>query len=418
MTPEDALHFRALGEFRAGRNAEAIALFRELSRLQPNSAEVWHNFGVALKTAGMTDEAIAAFRRVIELNPGIPETHSGLAILLAEKRLSDEARRHYRRAIELNPDMAIAHWNYALELLVSGDLEQGWPEFEWRLEMAPQRLKRDFSQPRWTGQNPRGKTILLHAEGGFGDTLQFIRYAPMVADRGATVILECQPELLELLKRVCGISSVFARGQSLPPFDWQIPLQSLPGVFGTKLETIPAAVPYISAPKELIANGAIRLPDHGSIKVGLAWAGSGAGVGKGDQRSRSLAVFAPLSSIPGIEFYGLQTGPEADDPAPPGMRLVKLGGEFGDFADSAAVIANLDLVISVDTSIAHLAGALARPVWTLIPASPDFRWLRDRPDSPWYPTMRLFRRQHGEQWINVVERMAAVLGQWIASKKK
>lgn len=418
MTPEDALHLRAIAASREGRNQEAVNLFRELARMQPNSAEVWHNFGVALKNAGLAGDAITAYSRSLELNSQIAETHTHLGIALAEKGRFDEARQCYRRALELKPDFARAHWNYALELLVSGDLEQGWPEFEWRLEMAADRLKRNFPQPRWKGEDPRGKTILLHAEGGFGDALQFVRYAPMVADRGARVLLECPAELLPLLRRVRGISASFARGESPPAFDWQIPLQSLPGVFGTNLQNIPAMVPYISAPQESISRWSQRLVADSSLKVGLVWAGSGTGGDARDLRSRSLELFAPFSSVRGVAFHGLQKGPDADQPGPAGLRLERLGAELLDFADTAAAVLNLDLVISVDSSVAHLAGALGQPVWTLIPSIPDFRWLRERRDSPWYPTMRLFRQGAGEGWHSIVERMADELALWAERNKK
>jgi hypothetical protein len=286
-----------------------------------------------------------------------------------------------------------------------GEFEEGWKEFEWRLRVPQMRLARDFPQPRWTGREARGKTILLFAEGGFGDALHFIRYAPLVAARGATVLLECQAELLPLLSRVRGISAVFARGERLPAFDWQTPLQSLPLAFGTTLKTIPAEVPYLSAPPQRIAQWAKRLAGDPSFKVGLAWAGSA----EHDARSCSLATFAPLAAIPDVTFYGLQKGPQANQPVPPGLRLIQMGDELGDFADTAALVSNLDLVISVDTSVVHLAGGMGRPVWTLIPCDSDFRWLRNRTDSPWYPTMRLFRQPAGGPWGPAVESIAAAL---------
>jgi hypothetical protein len=330
-----------------------------------------------------------------------------LAYALNESRRFDEAIACYRQTISLKPEFARAHWNYALLLLSLGEFQEGWKEFEWRLRLPDMRLARDFPQPRWTGQDPRGKTILLFTEGGFGDAMHFIRYAPLVAARGATVLLECQAELLPLLSRVRGVSAVFARGERLPAFDWQTPLQSLPLAFGTTMNTIPADVPYLSAPPQRIAQWATRLAGDPSFKVGLAWAGSA----EHDVRSCPLATFAPLAAIPDVTFYGLQKGPQANQPVPPGLRLIQMGHELHDFADTAALVSNLDLVISVDTSVVHLAGGLGRPVWTLISGRPELRWLRDRTDSPWYPTMRLFRQPSRGDWDGVIRRVAAELAQ-------
>jgi hypothetical protein len=208
---------------------------------------------------------------------------------------------------------------------------------------------------------------------------------------------------------VHGISAVFARGERLPAFDWQTPLQSLPLAFGTTMKTIPADVPYLSAPPDRIAQWAKKLAGDSSFKIGLAWAGS---AGR-DERSCPLATFAPLAAIPGVTFYGLQKGPQANQPVPPELRLIQMGDELGDFADTAALMSNLDLVISVDTSVVHLAGGLGRPVWTLISGKPEFRWLRDRTDSLWYPTMRLFRQTSRGDWGGVIAQVADALSHWI-----
>jgi hypothetical protein len=226
------------------------------------------------------------------------------------------------------------------------------------------------------------------------------------------VLLECQAELAPLLSRVKGISAVFVRGERLPAFDWQTPLQSLPLAFGTTLKTIPAEVPYLSAPPQRIEQWAKRLAGDSSFKVGLAWAGSA----RRDERSCPLATFAPLAAVPGVTFYGLQKGPEANQPVPPGLRLIQMGDELADFADTAALVSNLDLVISVDTSVVHLAGGLGRMVWTLIPRNPGYQWLRDRTDSPWYPTMRLFRQAPFGDWPTVISRIAEALAAFSAEE--
>jgi Flp pilus assembly protein TadD len=389
---------------------EAIAACRQAVALRPNYAEAHSNLGNALGEMGLLDEAIASIRRAIGLKPDYADAHNNLGNALQQIGRLDEAIAAYRQAIELKSDFVLAHFNYALLLLMQGEFEEGWKEFEWRLRM-PQwmRLGRDFSQARWTGQEARGKTILLISDAAFGDAIHFIRYAPLLAARGATVLLECQAELAPLLNRVRGISAVFARGERLPTFDWQTPLQSLPLAFGTTMKTIPADVPYLSAPPQRIEQWTKKLAGDSSFKVGLAWAGSAAW----DERSCPLATFAPLAAVPGVTFYGLQKGPEANQPVPPGLRLIQMGHELGDFADTAALVSNLDLVISVDTSVAHLAGGLGRPVWTLIPFNPGFQWLCGRTDSPWYPTMRLFRQTSRGDWVSVVTRVADALSHWI-----
>jgi Flp pilus assembly protein TadD len=388
-----------------GQLDQAIAAFRQAIALKPDMPEAHGNLGVALRKTGRLDEAIAAFRQAIALRPNHAQTHYNLAAALKDLGELDGAAAASRRAIELKADFAMAHLNYAFVLLMRGEYEEGWKEFEWRMRVPQVRQARDLPQPRWTGQNPAGKTILIFTEGGFGDSLQFIRYAPLVAARGATVLLECQAELAPLLKRVRGISAVFVRDQPLPAFDWQTPLQSLPLTFGTTVETIPADVPYLSAPPERIERWAKRLAGDSSLKVGLAWAGSTV---RGS-RSCPLATLAPLAAIEGVAFYGLQKRPAADQPVPQGLRLTRLGHELGDFADTAAVVSNLDLVISVDTSVAHLAGGMGKPVWTLIPFVCDFPWLRDRLHSPWYPTMRFFRQSSRGDWNGVITRVAEAL---------
>jgi tetratricopeptide (TPR) repeat protein len=388
-----------------GEVEEAIAAYRQAIALNRNFPEAHSNLGNALREKGQLEDAVVAIRQAIALRPDFAEGHSNLAVALIDVGQLEEAIAACRRAIELKSDFAPTHWNYALLLLMMGEFEEGWKEFEWRLRVPQMRLARDFPQPRWTGQEARGKTILLFAEGGFGDALHFIRYAPLVAERGATVLLECQAELVPLLNRVRGISAVFARGECLPAFDWQTPLPSLPLAFGTTMKTIPADVPYLSAPPDRIEQWAKRLAGDSSLKVGLAWAGSA----EHDARSCPLAALAPLAAIPDVTFYGLQKGPQANQTVPAGMRLIQMGDELHDFADTAGLVSNLDLVISVDTSVVHLAGGMGRPVWTLLSERTELRWLRDRTDSPWYPTMRLFRQSARGDWDSVITRVAEAL---------
>ncbi len=305
------------------------------------------------------------------------------------------------------PDDPDYHWNLAINLLSRGDFREGWDEFEWRLRSPERKLNRGFSQPQWNGSDLTGKTILLHSEGGFGDAIQFIRYAAHVAQRGGQILLDCQGELVRLFAQLGGISRIFRRFDVLPHFDFQIPLQSLPRVFQTTQTNIPAMVPYLTAPQPSVRIWKERLASEPGRKVGVVWAGSNT---SGGRRSNSLEVFAPLAEAREVRFYSLQKGPESKQPAPDNLCIVDYTDQLNDFADLAGFIDNLDLVISVDTSVAHLAGAMAKPVWTLVGFVPDFRWLRDRWDSPWYPTMRLFRQEKGEKWNAVVARIANELG--------
>jgi tetratricopeptide (TPR) repeat protein len=401
-----------------GEPDQAIAALRTAVMVDPASNDAQFSLANALLERGRLNEAIAAYNRSIALNPNDAPSFANLGV--AAQRLGDHglALDSFRRAVQLKPTDPSLHWNLAWALLSGGDFEQGWKEFEWRLRMPKLRLHREFAQPRWDGQDIARKAILLFTEGGFGDAIHFIRYAPMVAARGATVLLECQPELVWLMRSVPGIASVIARGESLPPFDYQAPLQSLPLAFGTTMQDIPAAVPYLAPPPDAVATWRERLAGDRSFKVGLCWSGSAV---PHDNRSRSLSIFAPLAGSPNVTFYSLQKGAEANDPAPPGLALVRAIDHCADFADSAALICNLDLIISVDTSVAHLAGALARPVWILIPLVPDFRWLVDREDNPWYPSMRLFRQNAPNDWthpiLRIVERFRARLREQLTTTK-
>jgi tetratricopeptide (TPR) repeat protein len=389
-----------------GRLAEAEALYRKILSIEPQNARALQFMGILLYQGGNSAAGIELVRRAIGISPLSADFHSNLGVILTECGQLEEATPCYERAIGLAPGDPEIHWNLATNLLTSGDFRRGWEEFEWRLRSPGRKLNRGFQQPQWNGSNLTGKTILLHTEGGFGDALQFIRYVPMVAERGGGIILECQPELVRLFTQLPGISEIIPRLNVLPQFDFQIPLQSLPRVFGTTLENIPASIPYLKGPPQSAEHWKERLASEPGRKVGLVWAGSNT---SGGRRSRSLEIFAPLADIPGVRFYSLQKGSEGGQPVPSRLSLTDYTNSFNDFADMAGFIENLDLVISVDTSIAHLAGAMGKPVWTLISFVGEFRWLRDRLDSPWYPTMRLFRQGKDESWIAVVARIAQEL---------
>jgi hypothetical protein len=295
------------------------------------------------------------------------------------------------------------HLAVAQHLLARGRFPEGWKEFEWRWKAGEVSLT-PFAQPPWDGSPLEGRRILLWAEQGLGDSIQFIRYAPLVKRGGGTVLVECQPRLASLLASAPGVDQVVAFGGALPEFDVHLPLQSLPRALGTTLETIPAEVPYLSVAPALIERWRARMGHAGTFRVGLAWAGNPS---QANDRNRSMPGehFAALAEIPGCALYSLQAGPRAGELS----GVTSLGPEFREVADTAAAILNLELVISVDTMVAHLAGALDVPVWTLLSAAADYRWLLEREDSPWYPGMRLFRQARLGDWKELVERVAEAL---------
>lgn len=389
---------------------EANIYYQKALFLNPESAEVYCNLGNIYKHKGQIDEAIIHYEKAIQINPGLPESYYNLGEIASDKRQIGDAVTYYQKAIQLNPDYAEAHFALAREFLVSGKFKEGWKEYEWRWKLEGV-SQPDFLQPLWDGSDINGLTVFLHAEQGFGDTIQFIRYAPLIAQRGAKVIVACQPSLTSLLKNVHGISQIIAYGEELPHFDFRCPLLSLPMIFDTSLESIPSSVAYISAdPMSLLKWQAKVQYDDSRFKVGLVWSGSPANI-QGRYRSCSLDTFAPITEIENVSFYSLQKGPASvlTESLPNGIRLIDYTDSIEDFSDTAALIANLDLIISIDTAVAHLAGAMGKPVWTLIPWKPDWRWMLDREYSPWYPTMRLFRQPSPGDWTSVIKKVSQEL---------
>ena len=395
-----------------GQFDEAIAACRAAVALNPAMPEFHSNLGEALQAGGRLDEAIAACRAAIALKPNFPEAYTNLGSALQKKRELDEATAAYRQAIALNPGHCEAHYNLGLVLLTRGNLSQGWDEYEWRWKAKGFTTPlRHFAQPLWDGRRLDGATLLLHAEQGFGDALQFIRYLPLAGERVAGIVIECQASLQRLFQTNAGGCSVVVRGESLPAFDAHCPLLSLPRAFRTTLDNIPGHVPYIYADVALAGQWRERLgADLTSLKVGLVWSGSKSNK-KGRNRSLSLSALAPLGRIRQVGLYSLQKGERPDQAVntPTELKLIDWTNDLGDFADTAALIANLDLVISVDTAVAHLAGAMGKPVWVMLPYASDWRWLLDHDDSPWYPTMRLFRQPSIGDWDSVVRRVADAL---------
>jgi Flp pilus assembly protein TadD len=395
-----------------GELEEAIFYLRKAASLSPNDPEVHNNLGIALAEQGQHEQAIDCHRQSLVLKADNPAAHNNLGIALEETGQHDEALACYRRALELQPDWAEVHTNLAQALLMQGEWMEGWKEERWRWRLDdPKSRPRSFPQPLWDGGDVHGNRILLHAEQGFGDTIQFARYAPLVVARGGRVIVECHLELHRLLQTLDGIDQLVARGQPLPPFDLHSPLMSLPLIFETTLQSIPSQAPYLHADPQASEEWRRKLSDDpAALKVGLAWAGNPRQ--KADRkRSMPLSAFAPLAQVNGVSFYSLQKGEAAAQAknTPPGLKLIDWTEQLSDFADTAAFISQLDLVISVCTSVAHLAGAMGKPVWTLLASAADWRWLLGRDDSPWYPTMRLFRQSARGDWTGAMLRVIQAL---------
>jgi len=359
---------------------------------------------------------MADYDRALALRPDYAEAHTNRGVTLHVLKRFDEALQCYAHALAARPDFAEAHYNEGLSRLLTGDFDRGWAEHDWWRGIAQfKRSDRNFTQPRWTGaQAIAGKTILLHAEQGFGDTIQFCRYAARVEALGARVILEVQETLRDLIRSLDGAVQVVAKGDTLPPFDMHCPFLSLPLAFGTRLATIPSQTPYLYASAQAVADWNARLPPRTRPRIGLAWSGRPE---HNNDQNRSIDLASFLSPLQGIDatLVSLQREVRAADAIVLQERrdVIHFGEALKDFSDTAALAANMDLVIAVDTSVAHLAGALAKPVWMLLPFVPDWRWLLDRDDSPWYPTARLFRQDDSRQWNGAFGRLGAALAAFL-----
>ena len=413
LAPDNAelLNQRGVALLELGRAEEALASFEHALAAEPTSLDALGNYGNALLKLNRPSGAIAAYDRALAIVPHNAGLLTNRAIALRKLDRPHEALMSVTRALASKPDFAQARFVDSLVRLTLGDFRAGWRAYESRWQgrnLAAQR--RNFAAPLWLGGGSlAGKTILLHAEQGFGDTLQFVRYAPLMAGQGAKVVLEVQHELVRLLEGLDGIDAVIARSETLPSFDLHCPLLSLPLAFGTEPATIPAPVPYIAA-----ADGDIRLwrelLPRGRRRIGVVWAGDPAH-DNDVNRSMRLKALAPVFDMPDVDFVSLQykirdedAGVLRDFP-----NLFRFERSFRNFADTAAVVASLDAVISVDSAVAHLAGAMGKELFVLLPLGADFRWLRERADSPWYPTARLLRQPQFGDWGSVIESLAAEL---------
>lgn len=417
QVPDDAatLNNLAIALRQVGQLDAAIRHYETLIRLQPDSAVVHFNLGNAYHDRGDLAAAIATYQKSLALEP-LANTYVNLGLALYDAGDSGGAIAAYEQALRLNPDLGHAHTNLGMTLLMEGQWQRGWQEWRWKAEQV---LLPTIPTPHWDGSDLRGKTLLLHTEGGFGDTLQFIRYAPLLAKQGARLGLVCPSPLQRLLQTMPALDWLAAPGAAYPPVDAHTLLLSLPKYLGTTLETIPTRIPYLSAP---IAHPALPPAPGTRLKVGVTWASGayqGAFLKRFQQRKTCpLAIFADLFTLPDVSFYSLQVGQDPQELAALsqaqglGDRLHDLKPQINDFADTAAWIEQLDLVIAVDTSVVHLAGALGKPTWVLLPYACDWRWGRDRADTPWYPTLRLFRQPAAGDWPSVIATVKAALQQW------
>lgn len=418
LKPDYALaHYNLANALRQqNRLDEAITSYRRALQLKPDYTDALNNLGNVLKDADRIEEAEQVFRRALEIRPDFGEALNNLGMVLKELNRLEESIAVYRRAVAVAPHLGEARFGLGLALLMNGEYREGWKAYEARWETTEfPALHRRLREPLWDGSDFTGKTLLLHYEQGFGDTLQFLRYVPQVAERGGEVVLEVQRPLLRLCSRFTRWARVIAGGEPRPRYDIQCPLLSLPLAFGTTLETIPHEIPYLHAEAGLVEKWKERLGgERNAFKVGLVWAGNPRQKSE-PKRGIGLEPCLPLFGVPGVRWFSLQVGRRAADIVylPPGT-ITDLSSELTDFAETAAVIANLDLVITTDTAVAHLSGALGHPTWVMLRHSPDWRWLLRAETTPWYPGMRLFRQPKADDWPAVVAEVRAALEALVA----
>ena len=406
---------------------QASTHFRKALELQPNGRATKFELANCLNTINETEEALDLYFELLAQKPDDTAVTYNIAYTLKKLNRLEEAMPFYKSTLERKPDHSEAHFSLGLAYLVTGNFEKGWKEYEWRWQRKHQLTPRDFKEPQWDGSDLQGKTILLHAEQGLGDTLQFIRYAQLAKQKNGTVIVAVQKPLVTLLSSCPYVDKVVQLRSEYPHFDIQAPLMSLPYILKTRLETVPADIPYIYADPVLVEQWREKLSEDKNFKIGICWQGNSnystpflrAVVAA---KSMQLTTLTPLFNVPGVSIYNLQkeTGIDQLKSLPKNCTLHSFDDDFdqsnGRFMDTAAVIKNLDLVVTIDTSISHLAGALGVPVWNLLPNPPDWRWLLNRSDTPWYPNMRLFRQPKPGDWQSVVATVIEELSAFVSGK--
>lgn len=416
ILPDNPYLHNSLGEVYSGMAMldQAIASYREAIRLFPEFAEAHNNLGIVYGKLERYDEAIACYRKALSVRPEYPVALNNMGNVLRDMGKLGEACGSFRQAILLDPEFAVAEFNLSLSLLYLGDYRAGFALYEKRFEggkrdypVSYELYSRFIAKPRWDGASLHGKRLLIWTEQGMGDTLMMLRFFPQLEEKEAgRVIVYCEPEMMSIMRAMPVVDEIIPREQ-FPPFDSfdvQCPIMSLPHLLGVTVDTLPNSVPYLSVPSGMDSRWVERLASVTGLKVGLVWA-----AGKRDNRDVHLRDLAPLVETPGVTFFSLQKGRAAAQLAETGWPVHDWMDECGDFLDTASLIEHLDLVISVDTSVAHLAGALGKPVWLLNRFESEWRWMQDREDTPWYPTMRLFQQPNMHDWAGVVARMCAAL---------
>jgi tetratricopeptide (TPR) repeat protein len=420
LSPDNAIAHNNRGNTlkELGRYEAAAKSYERALALRPDYVQAYVNRADLLKQLERFDEAVTSYDRALALQPKLPHALNNRALALVELQRFAAALESHDRAIQLDPENADHRLNRAVLLLQLGNFADGWREYEWRRKQQVW-TESAFTAPEWTGESVAGKRVFLFCEQGFGDAIQFARFAGSVTRLGGTAVLGARPGLERMLERLQGGPVVVRDGAKPPVFDLRLPLMSAPHVLGFAPDQVPAAVPYLSADPDLVERWSRRLP-AGGFKIGIAWQGKfGVPVDRG--RSIPLRAFAPLGRIPDVRLISLQKyeGVEQLADLPAGMTVETLGGDFDAgpdaFLDTAAVMMHLDLVVTSDSAVAHLAGALARPVWIVLRQVADWRWLLDREDSPWYPTARLFRQRRAGDWDEVFTRVAAELARLAAT---
>jgi Flp pilus assembly protein TadD len=407
LQPKSARILNSLGfVYQSLKNHKrAVECYAKAIELGWGAADTYYSMGNACHQLGEVERAAELFRKAVELKPLDVASWNNLGKCLNDSNRLEESIEIYNKALALDPTYAMAGYGRAISLLAAGRLTEGFREYnQWRTHgIKP----RQFPQPEWQGEPIPGQTLFLHAEQGFGDAIQYVRLIPQVRARAAKVILECRPELKTFFTHCACADVVIAYAEPIPEFDCFTSLASLPGILGITLPTIPNQVPYLKAE----VPGPLPPAPSGHLKVGMVWAGNPYHHNNAN-RSMRLRDWEPVLQVPGVAFYSLQVPvPPADEKLLRSLsQVIDFSGQFHTFLETAAAVAQLDLVMGVDTAVAHLAGALGKPVWTLLPFAPDWRWLLERDTTPWYPTMRLFRQKHRGQWQPVIARVAEELG--------
>ena len=407
LNPESCEALNNLGNAlrEQGQFDDALQIYEMALKVSPGYINAQHNIGFTYLEMAEFDKAVEYFTNILKIYPQSAETYNNLGVALREKGKFNEARQSFLKALSINPDLQDARQNMSSLHLLLGNFQDGWREYRWFWNLRGP--YHDLQKPLWDGSDIMGKTLLLHMGAGFGDTIQFVRYAPMIKERGAEIILGCNRTMGRLLEGVEGIQQVIIEGERIPHVDVQSSMFRLPIIFDTSMDSIPARVPYIKVDRRLISEWKEKVSDgRPSFKIGLNWAG-GHNTGIYRYRACPPEMFSKLSEMANVSFYSLFFGKTENiiQSLKKDLGLIDFTDEIRDFSDTAALIENLDLVISIDTAVVHLAGALGKTVWTLLPHVPDWRWLLDREDSPWYPTMRLFRQPSPGDWTSVINKV-------------